>query len=269
LLQQFDGGSFSGWAGGLQRAHALFSGLWLAAIDLRRENGTSRCGFTKKFFVSSKRKEFDSGKRCADKRAMLQGSRLTAKRREFMGTVESAIANFERNIEAQTGKPVTEWVHLTTKQEFKKHGEMVTWLKSAQGLSHSHANHIAKQALLALTPPSSDAPEIYLFEGGKEALRPLYLRLVATIQSFGRDVEIAPKKANVSIRRRKQFALLQPSTRTRLDLGLVLKGKPACGRLELSGSFNAMFTHRVKILSEADLDAELREWLKEAYDGAL
>ena len=52
------------------------------------------------------------------------------------------------------------------------------------------------------------------------------------------------RRANVSVRRKKQFALIQPSTKTRLDLGLILKGRPVEGRLEPSGSFNAMFTHR-------------------------
>ena len=75
--------------------------------------------------------------------------------------------------------------------------------------------------------------------------------------------------SNASIRRRKQFALFQPSTRTRLDVGLILKNRSAEGRLESSGSFNAMFTHRVKLSSVADIDAELGAWLKEAYDEAV
>jgi hypothetical protein len=84
----------------------------------------------------------------------------------------------------------------------------------------------------------------------------------------GPDVEIAPKKANVSLRRRKQFALLQPTTRTRLDLGLILKASEPEGRLEASGSFNAMFTHRVKLAAPDDIDAEVLAWLKAAYEEA-
>ena len=103
-----------------------------------------------------------------------------------------------------------------------------------------------------------------MFEG-KENLHPLYDRLAAEALRLGPDVEIAPKKANVSVRRKKQFALLQPSTKTRLDLGLILKGRPAEGRLEASGSFNAMFTHRVKIEKAEDIDPELLGWLKDAY----
>jgi hypothetical protein len=70
------------------------------------------------------------------------------------------------------------------------------------------------------------------------------------------------------VRRSKQFALIQPSTATRVDVGLILKNVPATGRLEVSGSFNAMFTHRVRLASSADVDAELIAWLRQAYDAA-
>ena len=97
---------------------------------------------------------------------------------------------------------------------------------------------------------------------------PLYLALVKATTALGPDVEIAPKKNNVSIRRNKQFALLQPSTADRIDVGLILKGVEAEGRLEASGSFNAMFTHRVRISSEKDIDRQFKAWLKEAYAAA-
>jgi hypothetical protein len=186
-----------------------------------------------------------------------------------MPGVNDAIASFERNIEAKTGKSVVEWASLVSKQSLAKHGQMVAWLKTEQGLSHSHANHIAKHALGAAAPRSSGDPVGYLFEDGKEGLRPLYDRLIAAVRKFGTDVEVAPKKANISLRRRRQFALIQPSTRNRLDLGLILKGKKAAGRLEPAGSFNAMFTHRVKLAVEPDVDAEVLSWLKEAYDEAI
>jgi len=106
------------------------------------------------------------------------------------------------------------------------------------------------------------------YSGDKAALRPLYDALIAAAQKFGNDVEIAPKKTYVSLRRSKQFALLQPSTKTRLDVGLNLKGEAPEGRLEASGSFNAMCTHRVRVESKADVDATLIAWLKRAYDRA-
>jgi hypothetical protein len=187
-----------------------------------------------------------------------------------MGTMEQATATFERNIEEKTGAAIPVWIkRLAAAGIAMRHGPMVAWLKAEHGFSHSHANHVAKRATEAAAPRSDEDPVAHLFEGGKEGLRPIYEALVALVSCFGADVEIAPKKANVSIRRRKQFALFQPSTRTRLDVGLILKNRSAARRLEQSGSFNAMFTHRVKLSSAAEVDDELGAWLKEAYDEAL
>ena len=185
-----------------------------------------------------------------------------------MVAVNDAIATFERNIEAQTGRSVPAWVDIVRERGSAKHGERVAWLKAEHGLSHSHANQIAKRASESLSPLSADDPVAHLFEGEKATLRPLYDRLAAAATGLGSDVEIAPKKANVSIRRTKQFALVQPTTRTRVDLGLILKGRAPEGRLEPSGSFNAMFTHRVKIASLGEIDDEIAGWLREAYDAA-
>jgi hypothetical protein len=183
-----------------------------------------------------------------------------------MADIEKGRASFERNIEAQSGRSVAAWAKLARQNGRTRHAEMLGWLKTEHGLSHSHANHIAKQALVDALPADHDAIGV-LFEG-KDGLRPIYDRLVAAAEALGPDVEIAPKKANVSVRRARQFALLQPSTRTRLDLGLILKGKDPQGRLEASGSFHAMFTHRVRLEALADIDVEVLGWLKAAYEAA-
>ena len=93
-------------------------------------------------------------------------------------------------------------------------------------------------------------------------------QIIAVVGKFGDDVEISPKKTYVSLRRSKQFALVQPSTRDRVDVGINLKGEPADGRLEASGSFNAMVSHRVRVTDSKDVNAELKSWLKKAYDAA-
>jgi len=82
------------------------------------------------------------------------------------------------------------------------------------------------------------------------------------------EVEVSPKKAYVSLRRSKQFAIIQPSTKTRVDLGLNMKGEAAKGRLEESGSFNAMVSHRVRLEKVTDVDKDVKTWLKKAWSGA-
>ncbi|MGB5578254.1 MAG: DUF5655 domain-containing protein, partial [Woeseiaceae bacterium] len=74
--------------------------------------------------------------------------------------------------------------------------------------------------------------------------------------------------AYVSLRRSKQFALVQPSTKDRVDVGINLKGQPPTARLEKSGSFNTMVSHRVRVTKKGEVDADLKRWLKKAYDAA-
>ena len=185
-----------------------------------------------------------------------------------MASVEETVASFERNIAAQTGRTVAAWVEVLRGQGLDKHGQMLAWLKAEHGLGHGYANHLAKRALEAAAPRDADDPVAHLFGDDKAALRPLYDQVIASARSLGPDVEVAPKKLNVSLRRHRQFALVQPSTRTRLDLGLNLPGVAPAGRLEASGSFNAMVSHRVKLAGPDDLDGEVLGWLRAAYDAA-
>ncbi|MGB5353610.1 MAG: DUF5655 domain-containing protein [Woeseia sp.] len=78
----------------------------------------------------------------------------------------------------------------------------------------------------------------------------IYEAILKIAKTFGKDVEVAPTKTYVSLRRNKQFALIQPSTKDRVDIGINLKGSKPGGRLEASGSFNAMVSHRVRITSK-------------------
>jgi hypothetical protein len=91
---------------------------------------------------------------------------------------------------------------------------------------------------------------------------------MTTIQAFGDDIEIALKKGYLSVRRRKQFAMIQPSAAGRIDLGLILGDVPPDARLESAKGFNALFTHRVRLTSIADIDPQLTAWLQRAYDRA-
>jgi hypothetical protein len=107
-----------------------------------------------------------------------------------------------------------------------------------------------------------------MFAGDKAALRPIFDALLTAVLRFGEDVEQAPKKGYLSLRRKTQFATLHPSTRTRFDVGIKLKGVSPQGRLEAAGSWNAMVTHRVRVESPTQVDPQLISWLRQAYDRA-
>lgn len=184
-------------------------------------------------------------------------------------SVDDQIRKMEANILAKTGRTSSYWVRKAKEQKLEKHGEIVRFLKTEHGITHGYANLIAMQTLQTAAAYQEDDDLLAAqYSGAKEPLKPIYDKLIKEISKFGKDVEVAPKKAYVSLRRKKQFALIQPSTKTRVDVGINLKGKEPTGRLEASGSFNAMVSHRVRLESVKDADAELLAWLKEAYQAA-
>lgn len=167
----------------------------------------------------------------------------------------------------KTGKPLADWLRILHASGLTKHKELVSLLKADHGLTHGFANMIALQFLQSDSHTANDTDALVAaqYAGAKAGLRPIYDAVLAAARGFGPDVEAAPKKAYVSLRRNKQFAIVQPSTASRVDVGLVLKGTPAVGRLEEAGSFNAMVTHRVRVTSAAEVDQALVRWLKKAY----
>jgi len=186
-----------------------------------------------------------------------------------MATPQEMEASMIQNLKDNTGKTLAEWVKIVRASGLLKHGEMVKHLKSGHGLTHGYANLVAHKAREQEAPTvAGDDGLVEAQYAGKEALRPIYEALIGKIRGFGDDVEISPKKTYVSLRRSKQFALIQPSTRTRVDVGIQLKGREAGERLEASGSFNAMVSHRVRVTAKDQVDAELVGWLREAYQAA-
>jgi hypothetical protein len=183
--------------------------------------------------------------------------------------MDDALATMIANYEKNTGKPLESWIGIARKARLAKHGEIVKMLKEKHGMGHGYANLVAQRALAGDSPSPGGGDLLEAQYAGKKApLRPLYDQLAKAVGKFGADVELAPKKTYVSLRRSKQFALVQPSTADRLDVGINLKGVAAKGRLEASGSFNAMVSHRVRVTGAKDIDAEFLGWLRAAYDQA-
>ena len=190
-----------------------------------------------------------------------------------MPSVEDGIAAQIRNIETRYGRPLPEWFGVIAASGLTKHAEVVAMLKADYGMAHGAAHRVSllSRQPAAPTPAPTSPGEVAdaLYTGKKAALRPLHDQIMAVIYALGPDVSLVPKKGYISLRRpRKQFAMIQPSAAGRIDLGLILAGVPAGSRLEPAGSFNALFTHRVRVMSAGDLDDTLGGWLAAAYASA-
>ncbi len=181
-----------------------------------------------------------------------------------MSTVDDATATMVANFPAKTGRALDDWLELVRASGLTRHGEIVSMLKAEHGMSHGFANLTALRALNPTDAAAGD-PLDGIYAGAKAPLRPLHEAVVSVARGFGPDVELAPKKSYVSLRRAKQFATVGPASGGRIEVGLNLAGRESGGRLEPT---SGMCTHRVRIASEAELDPELRGWLREAYDRA-
>lgn len=170
------------------------------------------------------------------------------------------------NLEARTGKPLAEWMAIVTAEGPATRAARMAWLKQTYGLGQNTAILI-----LGKMDGSIDAyedPEGLIngqYAGPKAALRPLYETLAAMGQALGEDVTLKPCRTYVTLSRRSQFAVIQPTTRTRIDLGLGLHGVD-CDLIPVKklGGGEAI-THRIAIATAADITPAVRKWLAKAY----
>lgn len=180
------------------------------------------------------------------------------------------------NMPEKTGKSLEQWLKLTRAAQKKdpeglaRHGQLVKHLKAEHGMTHGFANLVAHKTLESDSGSAGDTGDLVdaQYAGPKADLRPIYDAIIKGVSAFGKDVEIAPKKAYVALRRNKQFGIIQPSTKTRVDVGINCKDREPTDRLEPSGSFNSMVSHRVRIEHAKQVDKELLGWLRDAYKDA-
>jgi len=179
--------------------------------------------------------------------------------------MDKALQTMIANMPEKTGKSLAEWKGILKQKNFAKHGEAMKFLKGEHGVTHGFANTIIH---LSKEDNTSAADLVANQYKGKESILPIHDAIITLVKTFGKDVTITPKKTTVSIIRKKQFALIKPATKTRIDLGLKLKDKPETNRLGNSGPFGSMCTHRVQLTSVHEVDKTLKEWLLEAYEKA-
>jgi hypothetical protein len=178
-------------------------------------------------------------------------------------------------LKQKTGKSLDEWITLVKKSAPVTEKERREWLQSRHELGRNYASFIAEQSV---GKGDDGTGETYLkqadeyvenmYAGSKEALRPIFEELMALGRKQGKDVKVCPCQTMVPLYRKHVFAQIKPTTRTRIDLGLALKDTKAPKRLIDTGGFakKDRITHRIEITSVKDIDAEVKKWLKIAYD---
>jgi hypothetical protein len=179
------------------------------------------------------------------------------------------ITAVKANMPAKTGHTFAQWVKIAKAKGPSTTKECYAWLKKEYGLPHLSAQIIADKVAgedRFGAYEDQDALVDAMYAGPRAGLRRIYEQLVNLARKLGKDVVLTPCRTYVGLRRKRQFAIVKPTTKTRVDLGLILPDEKSQGRLEAARkSGNDRITHIIKIDSVKDIDAEVKRWLAEAY----
>jgi hypothetical protein len=188
-----------------------------------------------------------------------------------MSTLDKAVQTQLDNIQKKTGKSLVELSAIAKSSGLTKHGELRDMFKEKLGLGHGDANALVhavfeSDGTRAAEGKSDDAVLDEIYSGPKAAFRPIHERLMQEINKFG-EFEIVPKKGYVSLRRKKQFAMIGPKTNTRFEVGINAKDMKKNARL-LEQPKGSMCNYIVQITDAKEADAEVVTWIKSAFDEA-
>jgi len=182
------------------------------------------------------------------------------------------------DLKPKTGRSLEEWIALAKKEGPKDDLARRAWLKSKHKLGTNSAWWISER--VDGKGGEEDSPEKYLvtaikyvedqYAGKKSALRPIYDELLSLAKFLGPGVKACPCKTMVPLYRNHVFAQLKPTTNSRFDLGLcftTFKGKLPKRLIDTGGlATKDRITHRIELTSPAQIDADLKKWLRAAYD---
>jgi hypothetical protein len=190
-----------------------------------------------------------------------------------MSSIERAKQTQLANIQKKTGKTLEELTALIEASGLSKHGEIRSMLIEKLGLSYGDAHNLALYALkadaqLAAKEKGLSTSDVLneIYSGPKASLRPIHETLMNTIQQFG-EFEIVPKKGYVSLRRKRQFAMLGPASNTRFELGINIKNLETDERLTPQPA-GSMCNYKVKLTDASQVDETVLNWVRRAYEAA-
>jgi len=170
-----------------------------------------------------------------------------------------------RLLEERTGENVAAWNRRIAKEQLDDEKSLRAWL-TEQGVT-GYA-----QSLLVMErfgyPDFLLASADELIDGqyaDRPQLRPICEALIEAAAGLG-EVTIQTRKTyGPLVTRRRTFARIQPTTKSRVDLALRLEGHKPGGRLQPSKIHETMRL-QISLASVDDIDSVVLDWLQESYD---
>jgi hypothetical protein len=190
-----------------------------------------------------------------------------------MDNLKQASQTQIENIQKKTGKTLAELSALVKDSGLTQHSQIREMLMRQLDLGYGDANALVHAILQSDGTRSAEAKGLStdavideIYAGPKVALRPIHDVLMAEIITFG-AFETLPKKGYVSLRRKKQFAMIGPGSNARVDVGINSKDLAPDPRL-LEQPKGSMCNYIVRLTDPAQVDTILLGWLKSAFERA-
>lgn len=195
-------------------------------------------------------------------------------------SVHPGVAMMQRwiaSLKPKTGRSLDEWLTHIASAGLPDEKSCRAWLRSTYGLGTNSAWWLAEKSFGKELGLADDSPAAYLaacpgyvdrmYAGAKAELRPIHDELVRLVREIGEEVRICPCSTIVPLYRTHVFAEIRPATNKRIDLGLALGEEPFTARLVDTGgrAKKNRITHKVAITALADIDLQVKRWLREAY----
>ena len=171
-------------------------------------------------------------------------------------------------LERATGKDVAAWNRVIARRGFANESALRKWL-TAQGVTGYAQMLLVWERFGYPDFMTAGADDLIGRQyADRPSLRPILEATLAALPGIAQVAVVQARKTYVSlVSKRRTFAVIQATTKNRVDLGLRLRDQRPGGRLKPGKAVgNGSMTVCLPLSSPTDLDDEALGWLKRAYD---